>query len=270
MTEKAAQLEQLLKDYGSIAIAFSGGVDSTYLAAVAQRVLPGKVLLLNARSPSFPAEEAEFVAEFAKTWDLPLRVVETQELAIKQYGENLPSRCFFCRTEMYSQLKPIAEETGMAVLADGANMDDRSDFRPGAKAAKKWGIRHPLQDVELTKDEIRALSRELNLPTWDKPAFACLASRIPYGEKITKSKLDRVERAEIALRARGFRVYRVRSHEDLARIELGQDELGRAFGMREELVTAMRDVGYAYVTLDLQGYRSGSMNEVLDLPKVEV
>ena len=150
MTEKAAQLEQLLKDYGSIAIAFSGGVDSTYLAAVAQRVLPGKVLLLNARSPSFPAEEAEFVAEFAKTWDLPLRVVETQELAIKQYGENLPSRCFFCRTEMYSQLKPIAEETGMAVLADGANMDDRSDFRPGAKAAKKWGIRHPLQDVELT------------------------------------------------------------------------------------------------------------------------
>lgn len=263
MHTKASKLRDILHDYGSMAIAFSGGVDSTFLAAFAKQVLPGQVLLLNARSPSFPADEAAFVAEFAERYELPLQIVDTQELEIKQYGENLPSRCFFCRTEMYSHLVPLAKKAGMDVVADGANVDDQSDFRPGTKAAEKWGIRHPLQEAELTKAEIRALSKDMKLPTWDKPAFACLASRIPYGETITRSKLDRVEQAEAALRELGLRVLRVRSHDNLARVELAQEEIERGFALRDQIVARLRTCGFTYVTLDLQGYRSGSMNEAI-------
>lgn len=263
LEEKEARLREILAGYGSMGIAFSGGVDSSFLAAFAEQVLPGKVLLLTAHSPSFPESEAKAVAEFATQHGIRLHTVDTNELAIKQYGENPPSRCFFCKTEMYSTLKPIALAEGMAVLADGANLDDKGDFRPGAKAAEQWDVMHPLQEAQMTKADIRELSRRMELPTWDKPAFACLASRIPYGEHINKEKLDRVGRAEAAIQGLGYRVFRVRSHGDLARLELGAEELDRGFSEREAITGLLKKAGFLYVTLDLQGFRSGSMNEAL-------
>jgi len=262
-TEKDQELRRTVRGYGSLAIAFSGGVDSTFLAAVAHEELHDNVLLLNARSPSFPADEAAFVKQFAADFGLKLQVISTNELEIEEYRENAPSRCYFCRHEMYSHLAPVAKAANMAVIADGANIDDMSDVRPGMKAAAEWHVQHPLQDVGLTKEEIRTLSRQLDLPTWDKPAFACLASRIPFGERITTVKLERVAAAETIIRNLGFHVYRVRSHQDLARIEFGVTELERGFGMREEIVRELRSLGYTYVTIDLQGYRTGSMNEEL-------
>ncbi|MFM1549565.1 MAG: ATP-dependent sacrificial sulfur transferase LarE [Lentisphaeria bacterium] len=262
-TEKDQELRRTIRGYGSLAIAFSGGVDSTFLAAVAREELHDNVLLLNARSPSFPADEAAFVKQFAADFGLKLQVISTNELEIEEYKENAPSRCYFCRHEMYSHLAPVAKAANMAVIADGANIDDMSDVRPGMKAAEEWNVEHPLQDVGLTKEEIRTLSRQLDLPTWDKPAFACLASRIPFGERITTVKLERVAAAETIIRNLGFHVYRVRSHQDLARIEFGVAELERGFGMREEIASELRNLGYSYVTIDLQGYRMGSMNEVL-------
>jgi len=261
--EKQQRLDTILAEYGSIAIAFSGGVDSSFLAAAAKKMLPGKVLLLNAQSPAFPEDEAAFVRWFADEQDLPLRIVNTKELDIKEYAENAPTRCYFCRHELFAKLRPIAEAADIAVLADGANADDRNDFRPGLRAAAEWEVKHPLQDAGLEKADIRELSRLMNLPTWNKPAYACLASRFPYGEKINPKKLQRVAAAERVLQRRGFRIYRVRSHGNLARLEFGDDEIERGFLMREELSCELKELGYAYITIDLQGYRMGSMNEVL-------
>jgi uncharacterized protein len=263
-TQKTTQLAAILTSWKKVAIAMSGGVDSTFLAAFASETLgPGNVLLINAESPSFPAEEAAFVAQFASQYGIPLRRVNTQELDVTEYADNPPTRCYFCKTEMYSTLKPLAEEAGFTVLADGTNYDDRGDFRPGMKAAGEWDIKHPLLDVKMTKDEIREASRQMDLPTWDKPEFACLASRFPYGEHIDEAKLNRVGAAESMMRKLGFRVFRVRSHGDLARVEVGSDELERAFEIRQQIVDGLKQLNYVYITLDMQGFRSGSMNETL-------
>jgi uncharacterized protein len=263
-TEKTTHLAAVITSWGKVAIAMSGGVDSTFLAAFAAQTLgPENVLLLNAESPSFPAEEAAFVAHFAEEYGIPLQRVDTQELDITEYADNPPTRCYFCKTEMYGTLKPLAEAAGFAVLADGTNYDDRGDFRPGMKAAGEWEIKHPLLDIQMTKDEIREASRQMNLPTWDKPEFACLASRFPYGEYIDEEKLKRVGAAESMMRELGFRVFRVRSHGDLARVEVGADELDRAFETRDRIVDGLKQLNYVYVALDLQGFRSGSMNETL-------
>ena len=263
MHEKEIKLRNIIEGYGSLALAWSGGVDSTYLAAFAHEVLGDKVLLLNARSASFAEDEANFVEKFAKARGIPFKVVETHELNIKEYAENPPNRCFFCKTEMYGTLKPIAEKAGVRIFADGANIDDFKDFRPGHKAAEDHDIKHPLKDAGMNKQDIRRFSKEMDLPTWDKPAFACLASRFPYGEHLDEAKLRRVDKAEQVLRSLGFSKFRVRSHETLARIEFAEEEIEIGFEKRKIISDELKKLEYDWVSIDLDGFRSGSMNVVL-------
>ena len=266
MTSEAAKerrLFDLLGSFESMIVAFSGGVDSAYLAWAATQVLGPSALCVTADSPSYPDHHRQLALTIARDFTLHHEIVRTAELDRPEYRANPVNRCYYCKHELYTTLTTLAQARGFNVIADGSNADDRGDYRPGRKAAREFGVRSPLDDVDLTKDEIRALSQRAGLPTWDEPASACLSSRIPYRSEVTDEKLRMIEAAEGALRAIGFRVCRVRHHDTLARIEIGRDELPRAFepDVRDRIVAELRALGYQHVTIDLQGYRMGSLNE---------
>jgi len=253
---------------GSAIIAFSGGVDSTFLLHVAAETFKGsegRALAVTARSSTYPAREMQEAVELAGMIGAPHRVIDSEELDIRGYSENPPNRCYYCKGELFGKLADIAGAEGYAAVLDGANADDVSDYRPGAKAARELNVRSLLQEVGLTKDEIRWLSKKAGLPTWNKPAFACLASRFPYGETITIDKLEMVNAAEQILRDTGFAQCRVRYHGDVARVELDTRDIPRVVEPETaELITReLKRIGFAYVCVDLTGYRTGAMNETL-------
>ncbi|MFU8857199.1 MAG: ATP-dependent sacrificial sulfur transferase LarE, partial [Deferrisomatales bacterium] len=245
-------------------VGFSGGVDSTFLLAVAREVLGDRVLGVTATSETYPERERREAEELARSLGARHRIIVSEELDVPGFADNPKNRCYFCKKELFGKLREVADAEGLPHVLDGTNTDDRGDYRPGRQAARELGVRSPLDEAGLTKQDIRELSRALGLPTWDKPAFACLSSRFPYGVRITKEKVSQVGRAEEALRELGLRVLRVRHHGDVARLEVGPEEFERvANGLRDRVVAAVKAAGYAYVALDLQGYRTGAMNEVL-------
>ena len=264
MIDKELALERTLASLGSVVVAYSGGVDSAYLACVAQRTLKGRAWAITADSSSYPQRHRALAIRIAEQFELHHEIIQTRELEQDEYRSNPTNRCYYCKRELYTQLARIAADRH-AVVVDGNNADDRGDYRPGRQAARELGVRSPLDEVGLAKDEIRELSRRAGLPTWDEPASACLSSRIPYHQEVTVEKLRMIERAEDALRDLGFRVCRVRHHDDLARVEIGRDEMGRALDpeLSAAIVRALKAAGYRHVTLDLQGYRTGSLNEGL-------
>ena len=262
---KYARLVGLLRDMQSVVVAFSGGVDSTLLARAAGDALGDRALLVTADSETYPEAELAEARRLAELMRLRHVVVRTDELANPEYARNGANRCFFCKEELFGRLAPIAEREGIGTLVYGANMDDLGDHRPGMKSAAERGVRAPLIEAELTKREIRDLSRQLGLPTWDKPSFACLSSRFQYGDRITAEKLRQVDAAESFVRSLGFRQFRVRHHDRLARLEIPLDEIPRLWedGRHEAIVTRFREIGYLYVAVDLGGFQSGSANLVL-------
>ncbi|MCL4367845.1 MAG: ATP-dependent sacrificial sulfur transferase LarE [Actinobacteria bacterium] len=266
LESKYDRLKAILREMDSVAVAYSGGVDSTFLLKVATNELgPNRVLGIIAVSESYPARELEEARKLAEEMGARIRLIETEELSNPDYARNPANRCFHCKTELFTKMFPVAQEEGLKQLLYGVNADDMGDFRPGIQAAKRMGARGPLQEAGLTKNEIRLLSRRLGLRTWDKPAYACLSSRIPYGQIITKEALLQVDAAENFLHDLGFRQVRVRHHDKIARIELPAQDMARLLsdGAAELVVAKLKELGYLYVTLDLQGYRTGSMNEVL-------
>ena len=270
--QKLEKLKALLQSYGSCLVAYSGGVDSVFLARVAHDALGDRALAAIADSPSLPRRELQEALDIAVKFKFPVRVIKTQEFANENYTANQANRCYFCKHELFEELTPLAKAEKFAVIAYGENASDIGDFRPGAQAAAEFQVRAPLKEAGLTKAEIRELSAQLGLPTADKPQMACLSSRVPYGEMVTPEKLRMIEQAEYVLRDLGFHDVRVRHHEmqkqNLARIEVAPAELAKflAHGTADRIASALKQIGYAHVTLDLQGYRRGSTNESLNLP----
>lgn len=262
---KYDRLKAMLRTMKSALVAFSGGVDSTFLLKVSHDVLGDNVLAVIAESETYPKREKEEAIRLAEALGVRFRVIRTKELANPDFTKNPPERCYFCKSELFKKLKEIAEEEGLAQVLDGANFEDSGDYRPGAQAGLELGVRSPLKEVELVKQEIRELSRDLGLPTWNKPAMACLSSRFPYYTEIEKNALNRVEKAEESLRAIGFSQLRVRHHGSIARIEVDVKDLPRFLEpeTRKRIIEELKELGYGYVTLDLAGYRTGSMNEPL-------
>jgi uncharacterized protein len=262
---KAAALEARLRESGRVLVAFSGGVDSSYLALAAHRALGAGALAVTAVSPSYPESHRRVAEDVVQRFGLAHRFVDTHEMERAGYRANGPDRCYHCKTELFEVLGQLREQLGFAAVAYGVNTDDTGDFRPGHRAADEHGVLSPFLDVALSKAEIRALSREAGLPTADLPASACLASRLPYGMEVTPERLAQVEEAEERLRALGYRQLRVRHHGAVARVEIAPDELARALDPEaaRAIVAALKPLGFRYVALDLEGYRTGALNEVL-------
>jgi uncharacterized protein len=262
--ERLRELERIVAPYGSALVAFSGGVDSSLALAIAARALPkDKVLAVTSNNETYLPSELGLARDFAATLGVEHLVVNTRELDDPNYASNPTNRCYFCKSTLYSDLAKLAAERGYACVVDGANKDDEGDYRPGRKAAKELGVVSPLSVAGVGKAEVRELARHLGLPSWDKPALACLSSRFPYGQKITAEKLFQVARAEEFLRKEGFRQVRVRHHGEIARLEVAPAEMERAFALREEISAELKDAGFLYVTLDLAGYKAGSLNAAL-------
>lgn len=263
---KYENLKNIINKLESVIVAFSGGVDSTFLLKVAKDTLGENVIAVTARSSTYPEREFQESVKYAEIIGTKHVVIISEELEIEGFSQNPVNRCYYCKNELFSKINAIAKEKGIKYVLDGSNYDDRNDYRPGMIAAREQGVVSPLKEAELTKEDIRELSKRLDLPTWDKPSFACLSSRFPYGNEITQEKLSMVDLAEQYLLDIGFKQIRVRHHGEIARIEVSPEERERFFNLNtmDNIAQKLTEIGYAYVTMDLKGYRTGSMNEVIN------